>query len=81
LPGEYIGDAMRRLHGKFSEMHFMGSWQPRSELIVRDAEGGYAKTNSADWGFGRCDFDSSRVVPTAEENRPASISCTVLMSY
>jgi len=86
--GDFIGDAIRNFNGKF-----LGLFGGNSTVVFWAADNGlfYGGNNGggyipagfvySDGGNRELHFDPARVVPTSYENRPASISALVCISY
>jgi hypothetical protein len=87
LPGDYIGDAIRNITGSFDYNAGHSALSVDEFLTVgafyaaNPSQAGYFSTNETKTGKRSVGFDVSRVVPTAHENRPASISFAVYASY
>jgi len=72
------GDAIRNIAGGFSAVR-------KGNIAGKETAGAFTKTNfnafvgagqnGDDWG-GNYNFDASRVVPTADENRPKNLGMT-----
>jgi hypothetical protein len=86
--GEFIGDAIRNLWSKFTTYVFRGN----SSLIIPN--GGIFYINKLPMTVAGIEyvagvsnamdeiiFDASRNVPTSTENRPASISSCIVITY
>ena len=80
--GEFIGDAMRRLQGNYLATGLYYSY-PEATGVFSIYET-YSYRSLYDTTFRDAKgiaFDNEGVVPTANENRPTSISCYVYLSY
>jgi hypothetical protein len=80
--GEFTGDAIRNFTGGWANLPAVTSgasawgacaWQQAGSIA--------AATNPISNGSANLNIDASRVVPTSHENRPASISAAVFMTY
>jgi len=78
--GEFIGDAGRLITGGIDGGLYRFVDASTGAFRTSYKTTGGALDNSAG-GFYRFDFSSDRVVPTAPENRPASLSALVYISY
>jgi outer membrane lipoprotein SlyB len=74
--GKFTGDAIRKITGELGATmaHAVSGAFRGDTAFLRAAPGG-------EYGFKNIDFDSSRVVPAADENRPASISVCYYIAY
>jgi hypothetical protein len=78
-PGEFIGDAIRNITGVIADV-FGGLGMDTNGVF--NSIFGDTNIRGNDAGrYGTIEFDSGRAVPIAHENRPASISFTVYISY
>jgi hypothetical protein len=86
--GEFIGDAARRISGtiggfvldiRSGRITQSGAlyWQYNSTIPMT----GYVTSYSGEIATGPAALDSARSVPVANENRPASISGMIYMTY
>ena len=85
--GSWQGDAIRELSGRI-DLSRMGSAytseaSPFSGVlqVEKDVFPGLMMPdeNSDFWMWGRASFNASRVVPTAEENRPVNVAVPVIL--
>jgi len=83
-PGDFINDATRNIKG-----HISSAYAAIFSVLMTDAGAfaldgtptGRLNSGTAGSGYITCTFESGRVVPTAYENRPASISHLTCITY
>ncbi|WP_163372877.1 hypothetical protein [Endozoicomonas acroporae] len=71
--GEFEGDAIRNITGTLTSAHSGGAIAPRPLHSLLDS--------GNDMWFGATQFDASRVVPTADENRPKSLTALICIYH
>lgn len=73
--GDFEGDAIRNITGNFTTGRTSAYIEPAyAGAFKGEVESGYSWDEAQAFGFYRYYFDTSKVVPTAEENRPKSIT-------
>lgn len=65
------GDAIRNITGGFGAKA-VGMWREETSGVFTTSGTGGGSHDSDGWGTQNFQFDASRVVPTAEENRPVN---------
>ena len=82
LIGSWQGDAIRNITGTFGG-YTANNWDRRSGAFTSDL-GTFAGPQSVDnlnEGQNTTTFDASKVVPTANENRPRNVSALICIKY
>ena len=69
--GVQQGDAIRNITGEFGAKA-RGMWRTETSGVFATSGTGGGSHDSNGWGTQNFQFDASRVVPTAEENRPVN---------
>ena len=69
--GVQQGDAIRNITGEFGAKA-VGMWRTETSGVFATSGTGGGSHDSNGWGTQNFQFDASRVVPTAEENRPVN---------
>jgi hypothetical protein len=78
--GEYLGDAIRNISGIIPRIGYY-DLASSTGLIRKYIRGGDGGLYTAGSGYGDLLFDASQIVPTALENRSASISANICIAY
>lgn len=76
--GKYLNDAIRNIEGRFKVANTNGGIDTCEGAFYHSAGDGCLSQISTEYG-GIAGFDASRVVPTADENRPKTICQTPIM--
>jgi len=82
--GQFTGDAIRNITGNTGSTFYRGGRPANSAGVLYASEYGGAgvETNiTTENGNPTISFDASRLVPTARENRPVSVSVLICISY
>ena len=76
--GVQQGDAIRNITGEFGAKA-RGMWRTETSGVFATSGTGGGSHDSDGWGTEYFQFDASRVVPTAEENRPVNTAVRFLV--
>ena len=76
--GQVQGDAIRNITGEFGAKA-RGMWRAETSGVFATSGTGGGSHDSDGWGTEYFQFDASRVVPTAEENRPVNTAVRFLI--
>ena len=71
-------DAIRNITGEFGAKA-VGMWRTEASGVFATSGTGGGSHDSNGWGTQRFQFDASRVVPTAAENRPVNTAVSFLV--
>lgn len=78
--GRLQGDAIRNITGKVEDNHLTSVYRQQGALYAEVARSGYSYVqNNGPYNGMNYIFDASKVVPTANENRPTNSSMIVLI--
>jgi len=76
--GKFIGDASRKIS---SANYVLLGFIIQDDVFVSNASNQWAFNSGGNTSFRRGYFNTEGVTPTAYENRPASVSALVCISY
>ena len=76
--GVQQGDAIRNITGEFGAKA-RGMWRTETSGVFASSGTGGGSHDSDGWGTEYFQFDASRVVPTADENRPVNTAVRFLV--